>query len=399
MTKNEKELHLIPVSGEGAPLDAFCAPLITPRPKRRLARALGVLLCTLSSMFFITVVFLLALSAAHRAQEHAVFLRLAESAFSGGAAFSVSEKEKDKPLFPEAAETAPESAESPLPPPASETQPAETDRYPIAPADLSTDDVHALFNETDYEPDTAALLAAPLPFPDFASWAAEYGAGEPYILILHTHGTESYAPEGSDTYKTTDSFRSHDRTENVVAVGDAMTETFEAAGIPVLHCTEMFDAESYQSSYSRASAAIRQILAEHPSIQIVLDVHRDSIIRADLTRLRPVTEADGAPCAQFMIVAGTDFKGADFPNWRDNLSFALKIQNTLLSRTDRFVRAINLRGAGFNEHYRAGSLLLEVGSCGNTLAEAKRAGVTAAIAIADVVTGGGCIVEVSDILP
>ena len=177
-----------------------------------------------------------------------------------------------------------------------------------------------------------------------------------------------------------------------------MAETFRKAGIPVLHCTEMFDAESYQESYSRAAKAIRAYLEQYPSIQIVLDVHRDSIIRADMTRLQPVTEIDGEEYAQFMIVTGTDFKGADHPRWRDNLNFALKIQQNLVQRTASFARSINLRGAAFNEQYRTGSLLLEVGSCGNTLMQAKRAGVLAAIAISDVVTKGGCVVEVRDIL-
>jgi len=114
--------------------------------------------------------------------------------------------------------------------------------------------------------------------------------------------------------------------------------------------------------------------------------------------MQPVAEIDGEEYAQFMIVTGTDFKGADHPLWRNNLNFALKIQKNLIGRADSFVRAVNLRGAAFNEQYRTGSLLLEVGSCGNTLAQAKRAGVLAAIAIADVVTNGGCVVEVGDIL-
>ena len=238
-----------------------------------------------------------------------------------------------------------------------------------------------------------------LPFADLDEHMKKHGSEEPYILILHTHATESFAPEGADTYTKSDPFRSDDISENVVAVGAVMAETFEKAGIPVIHVTEMFDLQSYQDSYSRAAAAIRRYIEQYPSIQIVLDVHRDSVIQADMTKIRPVTTVDGKETAQFMTVVGTDFKGANHPEWTNNLNFALKIQQALTARANRFTRAINLRGAGFNQQYTDGSLLLEVGSCGNTLTEAKRAGTLAAIAIADVVSGGKCSLTVSDILP
>ncbi|MGM9652982.1 MAG: stage II sporulation protein P [Eubacteriales bacterium] len=407
MTENGKEKHLIPIAGSGPRLDAVFAPLVRPARGRNAARHICAFFCALSCLFFITVVFLLSLSLLRRMEGQENLLRLAERAFSGGACFTVTEtlSAEDRLPFPEGAAKSPEetvsgeAVQQPAAQQAEESTPAAPQEYRIADADLSCGDIYALFNETDYAPDTKALLNAPLPFPSFSTWSAEYSPDEPYILILHTHGTEAYAPEGSSTYRKTDSFRSGDITRNVVAVGDVMAQTFAAAGIPVMHCTEMFDEESYQNSYSRASAAIRTILSEHPSIQIVLDVHRDSVIRSDFTKLRPVTEFDGERTAQFMIVAGTDFKGADFPGWQDNLNFALKIQSNLHGRCRTFARAINLRGAGFNEHYRSGSLLLEVGSCGNTLEEARRAGAAAAIAIADVVTNGGCFLEISDILP
>jgi stage II sporulation protein P len=177
-----------------------------------------------------------------------------------------------------------------------------------------------------------------------------------------------------------------------------MADVFEAAGIPVLHCTEMFDRESYSDAYTLSSAAVRKYLTEHPSIRIVLDVHRDSIIRSDKTKIRPVTKVNGADTAQFMIVAGTDFKGANHPDWRDNLNFALKIQKELTGVSDSLCRAVNLRGAGFNQQYVSGSLLLEIGSCGNSLTEAKRTAVWAAAAITDVVSAIPCGITPEDIL-
>ena len=95
--------------------------------------------------------------------------------------------------------------------------------YPIEAADLSCPDLFTFSNETTYSPDGAALLAAPLPFEDFAEWQKLYGGTEePYILILHTHGTESYAEEGQAVYTSEESFRTTDIGGNVVAVGAVM---------------------------------------------------------------------------------------------------------------------------------------------------------------------------------
>ena len=160
----------------------------------------------------------------------------------------------------------------------------------------------------------------------------------------------------------------------------------------------MFDRESYSDAYTLSSAAVRKYLAAHPSIRIVLDVHRDSIIRADKTKIRPITKVNGADTAQFMIVTGTDFKGANHPDWRDNLNFALKIQSELTKVSDSLCRAVNLRGAGFNQQHASGSLILEIGSCGNSLTEAKRTAVWAAAAIADTVTAIPCGITPEDIL-
>lgn len=374
-----------------------------PHRKGNIASHILTFLCALSCMLTITVIFLTVMEWCSQFSLREQALEIANRALLGQALFSVDDTtllSDDRFPFPEdadpsekdTADTSPAQTTTPEIPP--------SDLYPIRAADLSAGgDVFAAFNETTYEPDGEFLLTAPLPFEDFSAWRSIYGeTGEPYILILHTHGTEAYAAEGQTAYNAEDSFRSADTAANVVAVGKAMADTFTAAGIPVLHCTEMFDRESYTNAYTLSAAAVRAYLAEHPSIRIVLDVHRDSIIRADKTKIRPVTEVDGADTAQFMIVTGTDFKGANHPDWQDNLNFALKIQKNLTEISDTLCRAINLRGAGFNQQYVPGSLLLEVGSCGNTLTEAKRTAVYAAAAITETVTGTPCLIRPGDIL-
>jgi len=407
----DSEILLLP-----APPGASRAPLTgaaAAAPRRARLSSFGTVLAALSCLLATSVLFGALLPLAAGCDPAALTAALAARAQFGQASYLPqprSERNAASASFPatrpRAAATdgtdappteAPEETTAPEKPDAGED--AAAIRHPITAADLSCG-IHslALFNETAYAPDCAALAEAELPFLSFPVWATEHTDGEPYILILHTHGTEAYAAEGQTSYEAGESFRSRDPASGVVAVGEAMAETFRAAGIPTLHLTEMFDADSYGDAYSRAAAAIRETLAAHPSIEVILDVHRDSILRADGAQLRPVLEENGQTCAQVMLVVGTDERGAVHPRWQDNLSFALKVQSRLIADHPGLARALDLRGAAFNEQYRAGSLLVEIGACGSSLSEARRAGVLTAVAVADAVTGGGCVVEPEEIL-
>ncbi len=336
--------------------------------------------CAVFSAIALTVLLINLTAAAAKTDKESVFLALANRAFMGTAVLTPPETEAAPPVTdPPDEVTSPPDTDPPT-----DTEPL-PEVYSIEAADLAgVGDIHTLFNETAYTPDTISLLDAPLFFLGVTEFWEQYGKDAPYILILHTHGTEAFAPEGADTYSVTDSFRSTDTSENIVAVGAVMAETFREAGISVIHCTEMFDKDSYRDSYNRAAEAIRAYLEEYPSIQIVLDVHRDSVIRADKTKIRPITEVGGETVAQFMTVVGTNERGGNHPLWDEHLSFALKLQENL-AQYPRFARAISLRGATFNQQYTKGSLLLEVGSCGNTLNEAKRAAILAARGILEVI--------------
>ncbi len=270
------------------------------------------------------------------------------------------------------------------PPITDETADADT-RYPIVARDLSATAARGLecSNQTDYDLDLDYFADAPLkiaPLSELladgensvtASTSNEPASQSPVVLIIHTHGTESYAPEGADTYSPDDSARSDDITQNVVAVGSVMTDYFESRGIPTVHCTEMFDRDSYIDAYKNSSAAVHEYLAMYPSIKYIFDVHRDSVIASDYTKYRPVTDVDGGSAAQFMCVVGTNFKGADHPHWRDNLTLAAHLQTRLWTRSTSLPRRMSIRGASFYQQYAPGSLLLEIGSCGNTLTEAE----------------------------
>jgi len=237
-------------------------------------------------------------------------------------------------------------------------------RRGIVAEDLSGD-AFSINNETAYAPDPQALFNAAMPVSAITS------NKEPKVLIVHTHGTESYTPEGDISYSDGDAMRSSDTEQNVVAVGEVLARTLEACGVPTVHCTVMHDEESYYNSYLRARSSISEYLEMYPSIEYVFDIHRDSIVRSDGKKIKPAAVIDGRAAAQLMFVIGTDAKGANHPEWEDNLNIALKLQSKLCDEYTNLMRPINLRNAGFNGELTKGSMIIEVGSCGNTLEEAK----------------------------
>ena len=160
--------------------------------------------------------------------------------------------------------------------------------------------------------------------------------------------------------------------ENVVAVGKIISEILNRNGIPTAHCTVMHDSIQYKDSYARAEETIKRYLEEFPSIKLVIDVHRDSIVRSDGDIVRPVTEIDGEAMAQVMCVVGSDWVGDTYDHWENNLSLALKLRELLNQEKSNLCRPVFLKGNTYNQEIAPYSLLLEVGSSGNSLTEACR---------------------------
>lgn len=229
-----------------------------------------------------------------------------------------------------------------------------------------------LNNATGYEVDIDSMCSEDMPF--------SIDHDEPQVLVVHTHTTECYDGDqmNGETERTTDD------NYNVVAVGDVICSVLEENGIHAIHDTTYHDYPSYQGAYSRALTTIDTRLKENPSIKIVLDIHRDAFIYEDGSKLAVTCEQNGISSAQAMIVAGTDSMGLWHENWRDNLIFASKIQNAAEIMYPGLMRPVNLRTERFNEHMTRGSLILEIGSNGNTLAQAKEGGKNVARAISAV---------------
>lgn len=192
----------------------------------------------------------------------------------------------------------------------------------------------------------------------------------PQVLIIHTHTTESYSTE---SYLRNSPDRDLDEAKNIVAVGNVMAKTFEKNGILVYHDKTVHDYPSYNGAYQRAATTIRNDLEAYHSIKVVLDVHRDGITKEDGTKVKLLTNVNGKDTAQVMLVVGTN-TNLQHDNWKENFKFASKIQAKANEMYPTLMRQINLRKERFNEQMTLGSLIVEVGTNGNTLAEAQEGG-------------------------
>ena len=219
-------------------------------------------------------------------------------------------------------------------------------------------------NRPGLDLDVAALASAQL--------TLELPEEGPQVLIMHTHGSEAYTPDGTDTYVPTGECRTLDTTKNVVRVGDEIAKVLTEMGLTVVHDTELYDYPEYNGAYDRSLAAVRTWLEQYPSIRVVMDVHRDALVGEDGTIYKPITTVNGEDSAQVMLVMGSNAL-YDHPKWEENLSLAVKIQAEMNTLWPTLARPIGLRENRYNQQLTTGSLLVEVGSHGNTLQEALAA--------------------------
>ncbi len=195
--------------------------------------------------------------------------------------------------------------------------------------------------------------------------------GKPQVLIMHTHTTESFMEKDSEYYTEDFKPRTTDNSKNMVKIGDIIAEKLNANGIKTLHDTTKHDYPEYTGSYGRAATTINGYLKKYPSIKIVLDLHRDSI-SSDSGKTKLVTKIDGKKAAQIMLVMGSQTGSIkDYPNWKENLSLAFKLQQTIEAKYPTLARPIMLASKKYNQSLTTGSLLLEFGTEVNALEEAK----------------------------
>ena len=188
---------------------------------------------------------------------------------------------------------------------------------------------------------------------------------KPQILIYHTHSQEAYKDSGPG--------------QTVVGVGDYLTRLLEAKGYNVYHDKSVYDLKNGQldrsKAYNYALEGITNILQQNPSIEVVLDIHRDGVGE----NLHLVTQVDGRDTAQIMFFNGLSqtpegpIEYLQNPYREDNLAFSLQMQLGAAAYYPGFTRKIYLKGLRYNEHLRPKSSLIEVGAQTNTYEEALNA--------------------------
>ena len=232
---------------------------------------------------------------------------------------------------------------------------------------ISLDDGGQVRNETDIS--NGVLLEESRLEPDFK---IELNS-EPQVLIMHTHTTESFEPYVREFFDPSFNYRTTEESYNTVAVGEKITEELKAAGIGVIHDTTIHDYPSYNGSYERSAETVKKILAENPSIKVVLDIHRDAI-GTNESIMQPTVEIEGKESAQVMIISGCDDGTMDMPDYMKNFRFASLLQQQMSSDYEGLTRPILFDYRKYNQDLTTGSLLIEVGTHGNTIEQVKYAG-------------------------
>ncbi len=220
--------------------------------------------------------------------------------------------------------------------------------------------VHASTTAGRDEMDAAGLLGRDL--------SIEKDASVPQILIYHTHSQETFADYGPGNPDAT-----------VVHIGSRLAELLEEKGYRVLHDTTAYDIMDGEldrnHAYNYALDGITSILQQYPSIQVVLDIHRDGVGE----NVRLVSEIDGRPTAQIMFFNGMSqtpegpIEYLPNPYKEDNLAFSLQMQLDAAAYYPGLTRKIYLKGLRYNLHVRPRSALIEVGAQTNTCEEALNA--------------------------
>lgn len=197
----------------------------------------------------------------------------------------------------------------------------------------------------------------------------DLSTGGSKILIYHTHSQETFADSDNDP------------STSIVGIGRYLTEILNNKyKIPTMHHEGVYDLINGKldrsEAYEFAKPEVEQILAENPSIEVVIDLHRDGV--ADTTHL--VTEINGKPTAQIMFFNGLsrtrvngDLVGMANPYLQDNLAFSLQMKIAAETKYPGFARRNYLRGYKYNMDLMPRMLLIEAGAQTNTVEEMRNA--------------------------
>ena len=210
----------------------------------------------------------------------------------------------------------------------------------------------------------------------------EQNSDIPQILIYHTHSQEAFADSEEGNVSDT-----------IVGMGEVLAEELQKYGYNVIHDTGVYDLVNgvldRSSAYDYARESVQQILEEYPSVEVIIDLHRDGVEGRKF-----VTEIEGRPTAMIMFFNGISRNSQDQPLYwlgnpyiRQNLAFSLQLQMKAREEYPGFTRNIYLKAERFNLHLRPRSLLVEAGTQMNTVEEERNAMIPLADLIHQVLSG------------
>lgn len=184
------------------------------------------------------------------------------------------------------------------------------------------------------------------------------------VFIYHTHTSESYSDVGiySDYYRTTD------KTNNVVSVGNRLVQELEKYGMYAVQDTTVHDYLSFGKAYEASLKTIKKRMNED-KYDILIDIHRDALAANET--FRPTAEINGETVAKLMFVIGTDTAGLSHDEWMENLKFAIAFQERANRMYPGLFRDIHLSTSRYNQHMSNKAVIVEVGATGNTVQEAQ----------------------------
>jgi len=190
-----------------------------------------------------------------------------------------------------------------------------------------------------------------------APQAADIDYSQPVVAIYCTHTTENYAGEtrGSEA-------------GGVYHAAEALRAELSYYGIPAVVSSQIHDYPDWNASYQNSLITAQKLLDDYPSIQMLIDLHRDAGIAKSATTIK----IDGESAARIMIVVGSNSR-LEHPHWQENLAFAQSIGDICEKIYPGWLRDVRVQSGRYNQHLSPHAILIEMGSEENTLAEAYNA--------------------------
>ncbi len=197
------------------------------------------------------------------------------------------------------------------------------------------------------------------------------GGSGPVCLILHTHTSEGFLPEGSTYFDPSfELARTKNKEESVVALGEILAQVLNGAGIPTVHSSDVHDEKSAGTAYTSSARTVAYYLAKYPTIKYVFDVHRSVITDSSGALVDDSVLLSGSPHARIRLTVsgGASLSCASVES---DLCLALRLSSLLSEFSPSVVHPVLVADAVYNADLAPRTLKIDIGSCASTLESAK----------------------------